>query len=87
MNRIRLPAGTFKSATEFHDWMTSTTKVGKEKHWPGCKTEDISDFLRKGFPDDSLVVFTHADLHPSNIIVSATQLRRIIALFDWRQPG
>ncbi|ROT42204.1 phosphotransferase enzyme family protein [Sodiomyces alkalinus F11] len=87
MNGTRPPAGPFNSVAEFHDWMSLMTKAGMEHNWPGYTTEEIPDPLRKELPDDSPVVFTHDDLHPSNIILSITQPRRIIALIDWRQSG
>jgi thiamine kinase-like enzyme len=39
-------------------------------------------------PDDAEVVFTHADLHPSNIIVSKdAESPKVLAILDWRQSG
>ena len=45
--------------------------------------------MRHGVPDDVPVVFTHADLTPSNIIVSssASQPRTFLAIVDWHQSG
>lgn len=64
------------------------TKIGKEIHWPGYKTEEIPDPYRQLLPDDSTVVFTHADLHPSNIMVTEQGSPcRIVALIDWQQSG
>lgn len=38
-------------------------------------------------PDDTKVVFTHADLHPSNIIVDERLPSKILAIIDWEQSG
>ena len=84
---LRPPAGPFGSATEFHDWLSAMIKRGIEHHWPGIDSADIPDPYRKGLPDDAAVVFTHADLHPSNIIVSLDSPCRIVAIIDWRQSG
>lgn len=51
------------------------------------KPEEIPDPYREMLPDDAQVVFTHADLHPSNIIVSPDSPSTIVALIDWEQSG
>ncbi|KAK7949765.1 phosphotransferase enzyme family protein-like protein, partial [Apiospora saccharicola] len=63
------PAGPFFSVTAFHDWLSSMLTKDKGQHWLGIDPSDIPDPYRQGLPDDSSVVFTHPDLHPSNIIV------------------
>jgi aminoglycoside phosphotransferase (APT) family kinase protein len=62
-------------------------KVGKKEFWPGYNPEDIPDPYRQLLPDDAAVVFTHADLHPSNILVSESSPCRVIAWIDWAQSG
>ena len=62
-------------------------KRGKEQHWPGIATVDIPDPYRQKLPENCPVVFTHADLHPSNIMVSIESPCRIIAIIDWQQSG
>ena len=44
--------------------------------------------MRAGLPDDVPVFFTHADLTPSNIILSSQSgQQRIVAIIDWHQSG
>ena len=38
-------------------------------------------------PKDSGIKFTHADINPVNIMVSASGFPRILALIDWEQAG
>ncbi|KAI5858267.1 phosphotransferase enzyme family protein [Durotheca rogersii] len=86
-NENRPPAGPFQSVAEFHDWLSLQTGTGLEAHWPGKQPWEIPDPYRDGLPDNAAVVFTHADLHPSNIIVSRCSPCKIAALIDWRQSG
>ncbi|KAF4459748.1 phosphotransferase family [Fusarium albosuccineum] len=82
------PAGPFLSVREFHDWLSAMIKRGIGVHWPGYAEEDIPDPYRQLLPDNSTVVFTHADLHRSNIMVTEDSSScRIVALIDWRQSG
>jgi hypothetical protein len=62
-------------------------KIGKEEFSPGYNPEDVPHPYRQLLPDDAAVVFTHADLHPSNILVSGSSQCRGIALIDWAQSG
>ncbi|POR37750.1 Uncharacterized protein TPAR_02060 [Tolypocladium paradoxum] len=80
-------AGPFSSVKEFHDWLSAMTKIGMEIHWPGIDTNDIPDPYRQHLPDNSTVVFTHADLHPGNILVSLESPCRIMAIIDWQLSG
>ena len=61
------------------------TKRGKEAHWADISL--IPDPYRNFLPDDSTITFTHADLHPSNIIVSTEDPCRIVSIIDWHQSG
>ena len=40
-------------------------------------------------PKDTTIKFTHADVHPTNIIVSTSAFGppRVLALIDWGQSG
>ena len=38
-------------------------------------------------PDDAAVVLTHADLHPSNIMVSTESPFKVVTLIDWHQSA
>lgn len=44
---------------------------------------------RHDLPDDERIVFTHADVHPSNIMVSSDENApcRVLCLIDWEQSG
>lgn len=79
--------GPFNSVKGFHDWLSAMIKWGKEQHWPGVDPADIPDPYRQGLPDESSIVFTHADLHPTNIMVSRESPCRVIAIIDWQQSG
>lgn len=48
--------------------------------------ETVQEPYRTHLPDDSDIVFTHGDLHRSNILISSTSLR-IVALVDWEQSA
>lgn len=86
-NGVLPRAGPFSAVADFHDWLSATIKRGKEIHWPGYRIEDIPDPYRQMLPDAAAVVFTHADLHPSNMIVSADSDCRVVAIIDWHQAG
>jgi thiamine kinase-like enzyme len=79
------PAGPFSSVKEFHDWLSSLTKRGLEMHWPDPSL--IPDPFRDSLPDNSPITFTHADLHPSNILVTSDAPYCVVAIIDWHQSG
>ncbi|KAH6612114.1 phosphotransferase enzyme family protein-like protein [Boeremia exigua] len=74
-------AGPFLSVSEFHDYFTSS--FGPRKHNRNRPPHPYRHFL----PDDVPIAFTHADLHPSNILVSTGSTPRITAIIDWHQSG
>jgi hypothetical protein len=82
---IKPAAGPFASVKEFHNWLSSLIKIGMEIHWPDPSL--IPDSSRDLLPDDSPITFTHGDLHPSNVLVSADEPCRIVAIIDWHQSG
>lgn len=86
---IRPRAGPFSSVKEFHDWFSFLMRLqaASGPHWEGYKFEDIPDPYRQLLPDDPGVVFTHADLHQSNIMVSEGSPCRVITVIDWHQSG
>lgn len=45
--------------------------------------------MRPGVHEDAPIMFTHADLHQRNIIVStsASRPRAVLAIIDWHQSG
>ncbi|KKZ62391.1 hypothetical protein EMCG_03218 [[Emmonsia] crescens] len=85
-NENRPPAGPFRSAAQFHDWIATILKLCVRQHWPGKELSEIPDPYRNSLSDDTEVIFTHGDLHPSNIIVSEDS-NKILAIIDWRQSG
>jgi hypothetical protein len=76
-------AGPFSSVSEFHDWFTSTYGRDRDVDVKDIPTHPYRSFLSDNFP----IVFTHADLHPSNIIVSSGPNPRVVAIVDWHQSG
>ncbi|ATY66737.1 serine threonine-kinase Sgk2 [Cordyceps militaris] len=86
-NGVLPRGGPFTDVKEFHDWLSSMVKWGKEAYWPGIDPADIPDPYRQGLPDDAEIVFTHADLHPSNILISQEKPHRVISVIDWQQSG
>ena len=78
-------AGPFASVKEFNDWMSWLVKRGCGQHWPGIEEKDLHDPWRKDLPDDAKVVFTHADLHPSNIFIASDKPYNIVSIIDWQQ--
>ncbi|EDU49688.1 conserved hypothetical protein [Pyrenophora tritici-repentis Pt-1C-BFP] len=76
---VKPPAGPFNTAKEFHDWLSVLFKEPGKLHFP--------DPFRGSLPDNSRIVFTHADLHPSNIMVSANGSSHVLAIIDWHQSG
>jgi Ser/Thr protein kinase RdoA (MazF antagonist) len=49
--------------------------------------ESIQDPWRDLLPDNGPTVFTHGDLRPANIIVTAANPVKIVAIVDWEQAG
>ncbi|KNB19638.1 hypothetical protein FOXG_16872 [Fusarium oxysporum f. sp. lycopersici 4287] len=86
---IRPRAGAFSSLKEFHDWFSFLFKrlAASGSHWEGYELKDIPDPYRQLLQDDPGVVFTHADLHQSNIMVSEGGPCRVVAIIDWHQSG
>ena len=60
---------------------------GLEGHWQSAEPSEIPDPFRDGMPNDAVVVFTRADLHPSDIMTSKESLCTILAVIDWQQSG
>ena len=58
------PAGPFPDVKSFYDWFAKLSR-----RMPLAQDETI-DPMRAGLQDDDRIVFTHSDLHRSNILVS-----------------
>lgn len=71
----------FPSVSSFHDWFS---KLPQYKLPDNQKYEDP---YREVLPDDSLITFTHADLHMKNILVTTDSMPRLMAIIDWGQAG
>jgi hypothetical protein len=74
-------AGPFSSVSDFHDWFTSSFGAN-----PLDRNQPPHPY-RSFLPDDVAIVFTHADLHPSNIILSAGPNPHVVSIIDWHQSG
>ncbi|UZP36726.1 hypothetical protein NXS19_004542 [Fusarium pseudograminearum] len=79
--------GPFASVKNFHDWWSITIRTGAEIHWPGLKPKELPDLYRAMVPDDAAIVFTHANLHCSNILVDSENPFTIIAIINWDYSG
>lgn len=77
------PAGPFPSIRSFHDWFAHLPRPYDRA--PG----DAPHPMRSKLLDDVPIVFTHGDLHRSNIIVSSEEdgAPRVLAIIDWHQSG
>ena len=74
-------AGPFSGVREFHDWLSNLTK----RYF--ADPANVPDPMRPMLPDNAPIIFTHGDLHPSNIMISAVGPCRVLAIIDWQQSG
>lgn len=51
------------------------------------KPEETPDPYRAMIPDDAAIVFTHAELHCSNILVDPDNPSTIVAILNWHYSG
>ncbi|OOQ84589.1 hypothetical protein PEBR_29634 [Penicillium brasilianum] len=77
-----LEAGPFNTVQKFHDWFTWLPR----KPMPDPFIVPIES-ERYDLPDDTAIVFTHGDLHRSNILVTRSEPYRVVAIVDWEQSG
>ncbi|KAI1139347.1 hypothetical protein F5Y05DRAFT_412449 [Hypoxylon sp. FL0543] len=78
-------AGPFANITQFHDFFA---RYSCRRHPEWNPRRDFPELA--GLTDDRPVVFTHADLDRSNIIISPRDRRhppRVAAIIDWHQSG
>ena len=80
---FRQPAGPFQCSTSFYDWFSQI-----DSPRPYDPEAPIHP-MRPGLPNDPSIVFTHADLHRSNIMVTKLDSEPpwILAIIDWHQSG
>ncbi|KFY82293.1 hypothetical protein V500_10650 [Pseudogymnoascus sp. VKM F-4518 (FW-2643)] len=80
---FRQPAGPFQDPTSFYDWFSQI--ASPRPYDPEAPIHP----MRPGLPNDPSIVFTHADLHRSNIMVTKldSEAPRILAIIDWHQSG
>ncbi|KAL3425124.1 phosphotransferase enzyme family protein [Phlyctema vagabunda] len=71
----------FPDVPSFHDWFSGVTLPPIDPSDP--------DPWRPGLLDDAPIVFTHSDLHRSNILMSWGEkgMPQIAAIVDWHQSG
>ncbi|KAK6514937.1 hypothetical protein TWF506_007294 [Arthrobotrys conoides] len=78
------PAGPFTTVRTFHDWFAYLPR-------PWEARDRSPDPLRAHLIDDSDIVFTHGDLHPSNIMISYPKNKEndeiVLTIIDWHQSG
>ncbi|RDB23608.1 hypothetical protein Hypma_009135 [Hypsizygus marmoreus] len=71
----------------FHSVKTFTNELfALGINLPGYPDGPFFRPLRRAFSDDAPIVFTHADLHPGNIIMSPTSIE-VIGIVDWHGSG
>lgn len=82
------PTGPFKTTSDFHDAYASLSIPSRSIHY-GSKQPRVDIEELAGLTDDVNVVFTHADLDLSNILISKTDdgPTRIVSIIDWHQSG
>jgi Phosphotransferase enzyme family len=69
---------------KFNDYFMNLLWTG-----PGLPDEKFVHPMRSGLPDEVPVFFTHADLTPTNMILSSSPSghKSIAAIIDWHQSG
>lgn len=75
------PPGLFPNVSAFHDYFSTDFGLSKD-----LGVHPPHEF-RHHLPDQDSIVFTHADLHPSNILVSTGRNPRVVSIVDWHQSG
>lgn len=79
-------AGPFDSIASFHDFFA---RYSCRRHPEWNPREDFEELA--GLTDDRPVVFTHADLDQSNILISRPtqggEPPHLVSIIDWHQSG
>lgn len=80
---FKQPAGPFQDVKSFYDYFATLTRRRPQD------TDRPMDSMRSGLLDDVPIVFTHGDLHRSNIMMSKLDSGplHILAIIDWHQSG
>ncbi|KAK0124696.1 hypothetical protein ONS95_009640 [Cadophora gregata] len=74
------PCKVFSDVTSFHDWFSREVISQMDPSDPHA--------WRRGLCDNVPIVFTHADLHRSNIMMAWKNGKpRVTAILDWHQSG
>jgi thiamine kinase-like enzyme len=75
--------GPFNTLNKFYDELERLPQQHLKPH------QRYKDPYLQSLPHDSSITFTHADVHPSNIMVSSSRSGppRVLALIDWGQAG
>ncbi|KAF2002346.1 phosphotransferase enzyme family protein [Amniculicola lignicola CBS 123094] len=81
----QVKTGPFLSVKDFHDWFIHQYK----RRLSRADQETIPEPYRQDLPDTSRIVFTHGDLHQSNVIISSSPSGppQVAAVIDWEQSG
>lgn len=85
--KTSITGGPFRSIREFNDFLARMYLMKRDNFDPNAPISDAD--YRAQLPDDGPITFTHADLHPRNVMLSAEDdgPTRILALIDWHQSG
>ncbi|OTB05944.1 hypothetical protein M426DRAFT_121558 [Hypoxylon sp. CI-4A] len=78
-------AGPFESLTQFHDFFARFASRRHPEWDPRVEFEELA-----GMTDDRPIVFTHADLDKSNVLIyprTDDSPPRVAAIIDWHQSG
>ncbi|CAE6526574.1 unnamed protein product [Rhizoctonia solani] len=78
------PVGPFPSVASFHDLFVKLPRPHK------CDPNDPPHPFRGNLPDEVPIVFTHGDLHRSNVIISSPEEGGrpfVKSIIDWGQAG
>ncbi|KAI2470456.1 kinase-like domain-containing protein [Annulohypoxylon bovei var. microspora] len=92
VNSCAPTAGPFEGVSRFHDWFTSSfgPRQNEDEDEPVLSRPPRPPHpYRSQLPDDVPIAFTHADLHPSNILISRqpSDATRVASVVDWQQAG
>ena len=77
----RPKAGPFRTLKDFYHWLEWLPQRYL------ASSQRYKDPYLCLMPKDSVIKFTHADINPVNIMVSASGSPRVLALIDWEQAG
>lgn len=79
----RYRSGTFSDVASINEWFANLARP------PDLDWKEYPHSWSRGLLDDAPIVFTHTDLHRSNIMISRSPdgAPTVIGLIDWHQSG